>query len=65
MDRDLIILVIMQVIDDSTKLGSAMSYRNWTQTKNAYATLQETEAPSKPDSMYSRNSMERDRYGEQ
>lgn len=57
-----------QVIDDSTRLGSAMSYRNWTQTKNSYATLQEMDskdsAPPKGDSMYSRNSMERDRYGE-
>lgn len=55
------------MIDDSTKLGSANSYKNWAQTKNAYATLQEIDpkdnAPQKSDNMYSRNSMERDRYG--
>lgn len=55
------------MIDDSTKLGSANSYK-WQQTKNAFSKLEEMEdkdsAPSsKPDSMYSRNSMERDRYG--
>lgn len=60
-------LIPFQVIDDTTKLGSANSYRNW-QKNNTYATLQEMDskdsaAPPKPD-LYSKNSMERDRYGE-
>lgn len=55
-----------QVIDDSTKLGSAVNYRNFAQTKNAYATLQEIDTKDSGSSnsdLYPRNSMERDRYG--